>query len=272
MTIEGIGCSDYTPMKQSQFTHILRVHLGVCAAIHRRKSLTYTYIDLNAGVGRYTYKGEEIIGSPLIAANELSSSPMPCNAHYCEIDRGSASILQSRLDEINGVGKVVPGNHHLTVPRIIRTLPRSNYGLIYSDENGKQMPVDLLRQCAQRLPLVDILIYTSATNCKRLYGAGVSNTRLLDHIKSIPKQHVIVREPVGPHQWTFLILTNWDAFPAFKSRGFYSIDSSEGERILHKLNYDREEQAALEAGNEHCNGLRPEGTGNRGTLRLPFSS
>jgi hypothetical protein len=60
---------------------------------------------------------------------------------------------------------------------------------------------------------MDCLAYLSATNYKRTRGAGFSDGYLLDDLKAIGKAYIQLREPMGRHQWTFGIATNWKDFP-----------------------------------------------------------
>jgi hypothetical protein len=129
--------------------------------------------------------------------------------------------------------------------------PKSHYGLIYSDENGALPPFALLGDYARHLPHLDILIHVAATPIKRqrLSPNHPLSERLDELMATIAKEQWIVRQPYGHHQWSFLIGTNWDAFPRFKRQGFWPVSSPEGARILRILSWTTQERSDHEQQN-----------------------
>jgi hypothetical protein len=82
-------------------------------------------------------------------------------------------------------------------------------------------------------------------------------SHLTDHVLAIGKKQVIVREPRGANQYTFIFLTNYLKFPAWEKAGFYHLESEEGSQIMSKLDMsaremqERDEAALIPTENEH---------------------
>ena len=111
---------------------------------------------------------------------------------------------------------------------------KNSYGLLYHDPNGcinEKMLSNFFRK--NETKHLDCLINCSATAIKRNY---FSNKSLLIRLKEINKERWLIRKPIGRWQWTFIIGTNWNAFPDLKKLGFYYLDSEEGQLIFSRLN------------------------------------
>ena len=104
---------------------------------------------------------------------------------------------------------------------------------------------DLLAELSKKpaFKYIDFVVYLSATNIKRVRrfeqatGRDAKVKLLTDYMKSIDKSTWIIRKPMGKHQWTFAIGSNWVKFPDWEKRGFYRIDSDEGKSMLERLTY-----------------------------------
>jgi three-Cys-motif partner protein len=242
----GYRCSRYTAQKNEDFQYILHLHIKITRATLYRNpwaSKRYHYFDITAGPGG----GQFGLGSPLIFMGEIGLAEIPYQAVFIDQDERACERLTTALSPYMSQGRISVhcGNHHEILKKYIFDGRPDNkqFGLIYDDPSGQIPSFDLLADFATCHHRIDILVYVSSTNIKRQYHCNLCscNLRLDEYIKRIPKRVWLIREPQGCHQWTFLIGTNWDSFPAFKNKGFYYIDSPEGQAILERANYTREE-------------------------------
>ena len=237
---EAKWISAETWQKECHFRGILEMHIRIVKGISSRWPIPpYLYADLHAGPGylkdprRGSYNG-----SPLIFLDQSS-----------HLERFEALFFEKQpevADQLRrSVWHAAATLHRRLQPTVFaeccedamaRWLRRTGrnvrrYGLIYSDPIGKRIPVELLQQAAVALPRTDILCYPSATAYKR-----EGKYRLADDIDAIGKRYALIREPQGPWQWTFILLTNWAEFPAWEKAGFYRVDTGRGQEILSQLN------------------------------------
>lgn len=270
------GYSGNTHIKQSSLRTIIRKHMDIVKAIHKKQyswvdNKIYLYLDIFAGPGNYA--GFE--GSPLIALQEAdkTSQGLRINAHFCEKGQGEYSKLLDQcktftstllVEEFNELG---PGHrlfadklgeihlynqdNRLWIPRFIESLPQRTgevYGLIYSDPNNHLASFDEIADLAniKALKRTDILFHLPATTFKRVRGANSEIPRLKDQLNKIQKEYWFIREPFGQFQWTFALGTNWDSFPEFKNLGFHPIDSENGRLVFEKLDCTANELACAE--------------------------
>jgi len=253
---ENFGFSDYTIYKQLHLGAILRKHLNITRAIfekHDWPEKVYHYLDLHAGPGIYQHNGMVVRGSPIIFIETLMSVGLKCQAVFFEIcdDRRTQLVWNlARFADVPDLSLLFHGDYQRFLPCHFddsQARAKKKFGLVYADPAGTLPPFELLAQMFQSrsYATMDVLIYMSSTNLKRQlkYDRCPIDKRLKDYLGLIPKKYWIVREPYGPHQWTFLIGTNWDAFPEFRDLGFHRIDSPEGQEIFHRLNYTRKELA-----------------------------
>lgn len=143
---------------------------------------------------------------------------------------------------------VFHGDHNEVLPKLYTKSKLQRFGLIYNDPSGTLPSFEVLSDFARFFPKVDILIYVSAANIKRMRKSTRVNHELTltECTISIGKRHWLIREPIGRHQWTFLLGTNWKNFPKYKKIGFYHTLSQQGGKIITKLNYTSEELQEME--------------------------
>lgn len=261
----SVGVSANTQLKQNHFRMFMQAHMRIVQSIMEHNQWVfprYIYFDLNAGPGRYEdEEGIEVVGSPIQTLTVADGMNLPVWAWFCEQDKNSCELLRAELrqrgmqergDEFTDGATsawLYEGSYTIGLPQSLSVLldpslaSRQYYGLIYSDENGSLPPFALLRLCAQQLRYCDILIHAAAAPIKRQFYSPVHPLmrRLDELMATVPKDCWIVRDPYGKHQWSFLIGTNWDAFPRFKRQGFWAINSPEGASILRRLSLNREE-------------------------------
>jgi len=247
---DNIGQSEYTEMKHRQYRMILSVQMNIVRGAFNKYPQyknRYLHFDINPGNGGTL----EEPGSPLIFRDEVTKHALPHQAYFIEINESNATDLTHEL-RYDDTAIVIHGDHSEILPEYINNPPVTNsrggtkwvYGSLFSDENGKQPPWELLRTFAYAYPTIDIIVYVAATNIKRIRKQaevmGNENVPcLMEQLKTIPKNW-IVRQPEGAHHWTFLI-GSYEHFPEFKKHGFVSVKSAEGQKVLHKLTYTKNE-------------------------------
>lgn len=272
-SIDGPGFSGNTPNKERHFRQFMAIHARVVRSIITKHkewvSPLYWYIDMNAGPGFYD---NGTPGSPIIALDVLGKEGLPTFSHLLEKDKKTHRML---IENIQRLGYALQAEHngfyikppHLNMiysPCADNTTsiadikegidainkqywgkPRKPCGVIYSDENG-MVPFDTIAEYSHAFEFMDILIHFGATTLKRYRTNPRIKSRqswkLSDYVRKIEKTHWIVREPHGAWQWSFLLGTNWDAFPRFSREGFYHLDSPRGQEIFRRLNSTEEER------------------------------
>ena len=241
-----------TQAKEADFRGILNMHITICKGIlSRSSSLPYLYVDLFAGPGNLAYRGVQFDGSPLIAQQILTKAGIDSLAVHYEQD----PVVADRLAEALWVPTSlldVPNPETAPIHAVAcqdgfpawldaQGKQPDRYGLIYSDPIRDEIPHELLNKAAWHLPKVDLLSYVAATQYKRRRGVDPCRPYLLDHVRSIDKRVILIREPLGAWQWTFIMWSNWPNLPAWEQRGFYRLDSERGERIMDRLNLSERE-------------------------------
>lgn len=259
----GQGFSDNTATKQRDFRYFVRVHLNICKnGIFKRHqgkswlSKQYHYIDLNAGPGINEEYGE---GSPIIFLEESKNLQVDTRCFFVDIEEDIINTLKDNIltrFQNSSHTYFSMGNQKALeeIPRSIQLNAQNKqvYGLLYSDENGTIPPFDGLRHCfsQQHLEKIDILIYSSATNIKRVLksvGDQSGYKRLNEYICDLPKKHWQIRQLEDKHQWCFLFGTNWSdrkgkmGYPEIKKLGFHDVQSKEGQAILERASYTNDE-------------------------------
>ena len=268
------GYSDNTPIKQEHFRTIMRTLCRVVKGIIGREDYVlphFVYIDLNAGPGWYTSPtlfGPGYPGSPIIALDIAHQDQLSLMAHVIDHDHHAMGSLHTHLETIHGfvdVPPLLPGTMLLAHPQreavvclwphdaALVTAPIIDglredmahqgktqvYGVIYTDVNGGNILFDDLAEYSHVFSKMDLILHLSATHRKRVQGRYGTRPPIVDAIGQIKKRHWIVRTPAGREQWTFLIGTNWDAFPDFSRHGFVTIDSPIGRAIMQTISSKR---------------------------------
>lgn len=272
ITATGQGYGVYSASKRSHLSAFLGLHTTIVQNVTSRYEWAheqYTYIDLNAGTGIH----EDDYGSPLIFLGHVKSG---YRAYFIEIETEAVAALKKNLtaamrDRTNSISffqgtdsiQVKTGDNRVLLPQIAEEL-RQDYlmnrspafGLIFSDENGADIPFDELAQVYKQphMSRIDVLIYVSATSLKRVMKSSSlkNRLRLNEYIHALNKKHWQVRQPQGQHQWCFLFGTNWDkkgkmGYPELRKLGFFDASSSEGQEILLKVSHTNEELKLVSA-------------------------
>ncbi len=245
----GMGLSDATPIKQMHFCELLKTHVCATKAIFTKNKdwlhPCYYFFDITAGSG-YSVSGDK--GSPLLFGNIAHQLKLQFKAVCIEREKKNATQLKKYLAKHPSF-TVVHGNHEDVLPgHYIQSGSKWQFGLLYVDPNGIFNIGSLYSFFKHRAhSKIDVLINCNATAIKRARKSPAchEDLTLYQRIAVIPKKHWIVREPYGPHQWSFLIGTNWDAFPKFEHLGFYKVESVRGQEIFDRLNFTAEERNGI---------------------------
>jgi len=246
-----------TYRKEEDFSGLVGgIHVPVCRSIYttngRLGDPPYLFMDLNGGPGCLRDDtGRQFDGSPLIALDALAASGLRYETVHFEQDPSVAAELAAVLE---------PGTYpHSTVANVRfqdgvaqwlgKTRPHPyRHGLVYSDPIEDPIPVETFNLIAKWFPRVDLLAYVAANNqYKRANSGGHGHgRRLADDIAAVNKERVLIREPAGGEQYTFIFFSNMPRLPEWKKRGFHEVKSAgPGRAILNKLNLTRAELHGL---------------------------
>jgi hypothetical protein len=236
-----------TEPKEQDFRGLLDMHITICKHIRRRwPGPPYLFADLYAGPGHLEYQGREFLGSPLIFRDLAIHHQLRYEALYFEKNQDTAGQLAKAIATLDGRGRTSI-HAEACETGFSRWLDLTGhqpdrYGLVYADPIHDEIPHALLNKAARLLPRVDLLSYVAATQYKRRRGVDSTRPYLCDHIAAVDKQLVLIREPIGAWQWTFILWSNWVDFPQWERRGFHHLDSARGQRILNTLTYTEQQR------------------------------
>ncbi len=223
-------------------------HSRVCKLILEKTKQPYIYIDLNCGAGYqpdYRKFGDEDLGSPIIALQELNKEGIEPICHFCDASHKSLDILKKAIKELNLKcdPHYWPGENKDSLLRVSRDLANSQFnGLVYSDPNGKQdFPIKEIKKVFEfpQMRKVDLLMNVATTYVKRWESNPKVNWEvysLEEIINGHGKEKIFVRNPENPSlKWTFIYATNWCKQKDLTAIKLYSIDTDLGKRILDHL-------------------------------------
>lgn len=244
--VHGAGYGPYTDIKQQHFNAFLTMHTrAVGAILGRWGSITYprfVYVDLNAGPGILDDGEHRWDGSPLLFLDAAYRAGVKFDAFFHERNREAMAKLAATLREQSADGDrctLLFGDNAETVKTVVDHLGKIHkrvHGLVYADPNGGALPIQAMRRIAAVARKIDFLVYASAAGNKRI------GRPMIDDLRSVGRKHLLVREPLGQHQWTFVIMTDWADFPVLKAQSFHNIASPEGAAIAERLNWSTRER------------------------------
>jgi three-Cys-motif partner protein len=222
------------------------MHLAVTQAVlrkHARYRQHYRYIDLTAGKG---YSPDGRLGSPLVFLKHAESDQMtfPYYADFVEANPKNVEALETAIEsEKTERGwqclnmRVHAGRYQEMIPTILPAdVDANELGMVFVDPSGDLPDFETLQYIARVRPRMEILIYISTTNIKRLYQHR--HKLLSDYMAEVGKAYWLVRKPLrqDPHKWTFLLGSNAPLFKDYKLIEFMRLDSKEAQRFFPTLN------------------------------------
>jgi len=250
---DSIGYGELTPTKIEILKEIFDMHLAVTQAVLRKRSAykqIYTYIDATSGKG--IVPGSNIFGSPLVFLNSVHSQTidMPYIAHFIECEEVNYLELKKNVFyysnqqnwHLQNNVQYYHGEYEQKIIDILKKPDDRELGLMFIDHSGDLPNFDTIGHFSKIRPRMEILIYLSTTNIKRLHHN--TNKSLLDYMQQISKEFWLIRKPLkwDRHQWTFLLGTNTDIFKRYKKINFYRLDSEEAQAFFPKLNLTSKER------------------------------
>lgn len=238
-SISTQGQSDATEFKERGLEAAFAINLKIFKskiASRFGDRFPYWHFDLNCGSGINEQIG--CIGSPLAFLRAAES--VGCGhyfAGFCDINADFLRALMGR-DQVQGNSQCFAFNGSNAslveaIPRIIERIekPHRAVGMVLSDPNGYAVPLDELAMLSSECPGIDIVIHWNS-RIRRLYrGQGWEFIDIDEAITMLDKQHWLIREPRGAHQWTVLIGRNIKTGD-HKTLGYFHLDSPKGRDIM----------------------------------------
>lgn len=239
--IDDVGFSDTTPAKMERLRGIFAMHLAITQAVlekNPRFSRKYHYLDMTSGKGSYP-DGTE--GSPIVFLENSRAEKfrIPFRADFIEQNHKNLKELESSVEVRGWTGDNLhfhAGDYRRIVRAIYSSVIENELGLAFIDPSGDLPDFDTLRFIAEMRPRMEILIYISSTNVKRV--EQYTKKILADYLSKIPKSNWLISTPLATDKfkWIFLLASNSDVFKDYKKIGFYRLDSKYGEELFAKVN------------------------------------
>jgi len=231
------GQSDATEFKERGLEAAFSINLRIFKAKFGVR-FPYWHFDLNCGSGINEKIG--CIGSPLAFLRAAES--VECTryfAGFCDINQDHLASLMAREQVRDNAQCFTFHGRNASlvnsIPDLIRKVerPERAVGMVLSDPNGFEVPLDELADLARQCPGIDIAIHWNS-RIRRLYrGQGWAYTDIDEAIAMLGKKHWLIRDPRGAHQWTVLIGRNIKTGD-HKTLGYFHLDSPKGEDIMRR--------------------------------------
>jgi len=221
------------------------MHLAITRAVLNKHAIykkKYRYVDLTAGKG---HTPDGLKGSPLVFLETIESkySDLTYRADFVEceavnLDELKIAIQREALSQC-WAGRDIYfhlGQYQQQIADILDQRDAGELGLAFVDHSGDPPDFEALHEIAALRPRMEILVYLSATNIKRLYQH--THKLLSDFMDVVGKEHWLIRKPFSwdRHEWTFLLGSNSGLFKDYKTIGFWQIESEPAQEYFAKLN------------------------------------
>jgi hypothetical protein len=231
--------SEHTRHKQESLQRLLELNIIIVKEMMKRNyaSNFYLHYDIHAGPGKAP---DGTYGSPLIFLRTAKRLGIKHHAHFYDCD---VPTFEKLLDAVgdNKFANCHMKDHNEIINKLKLSKPDDRqYGTIYVDPSDTTLPIDLLVEFGRVFPKLDVIINFGCAGHKRACKLD-GYVRLDEYLKKI-KPHWAIRKPIGKHQWSMMIGSNFPGgYPAWERQGFYSTRNENGRELLQRLSYTKED-------------------------------
>lgn len=230
---KGINQGKWTDTKQEHLANILDMHMRLSGKVISKNPYfrrRYHYLDATSGDGT---------GSVAVFERLRQKFGLECHADFIELEETHFKNLEQNVQ----FGRCHLGDCKDVIPRLIESTDAYQIGLIYFDHNTPseiRESLITMQYLNERRPRMELLVYIPMALWKRAYHLW--HLRLSDLFDEIGKKYWLIREPLGKHQWTFLLGSNSDLFKDYRKISFYRLESKLGQEIFEELNWSHRER------------------------------
>jgi three-Cys-motif partner protein len=253
--VDNVGFGKFTATKLEILRRIVGMHLAVTQAVlNNRPSYKQLYKLIDATAGKGYVPGSTLPGSPLVFLNAIHEEKFfkLYEINLIEQNKNNFNELQDNVAEYcakrgwddERLIKYHLGRYEKILPKILGQTNNRELGLVFIDHSGDLPNFDMIKTVSELRPRMEILLYLSGRNIKRLHH--ITNKSLLDYMQEISKEYWLIRKPekFDNLEWTFLLGSNTDIFKNYKKIDFFRLDSDEAQKFFPKLNLTSKERMA----------------------------
>lgn len=225
--------SGQTPHKQESYQYLIERELAMIGAIRKKHDWARLhhplFLDLYAGPGK---DPNGCAGSPIILLQAADKQDYTIEAHFYESDRMSLQNLIYNL-AVHNDNRNYFVIHPVDNQSVLDLLPKrrnsARLGMAYADpSNGDLLNAfTLLCKIGQIYRKVDLVINYAAATWKRRHAFEYYKN-LIAILPDAGKQKWLIREPLGKHQWTMLLGTNYLEYKPEENRRWHDIRTEPG--------------------------------------------